>query len=77
MDERFCYCVCIRSSSVRNSESVYGENSEFYYVFRVFDLPTRAPYHTPPWPRIPSIIHHIAAANYLLIVVSYNHTAAT
>jgi hypothetical protein len=34
------------------------------------------PPHTPH-PGILSIIHHIAAANYWLIVVSYNQTAAT
>jgi hypothetical protein len=44
MDERFHYCVCIRNSSVQNSESVTGENSDFCYAFRVFDPPTRAPY---------------------------------
>ncbi len=46
MDERFCYCICICNSSVQNSELVTGENSEFCYVFRVFDPPTRAPYCT-------------------------------
>jgi hypothetical protein len=45
MDERFCYCICICNSSFRNSESVTGENSEFCYVFRICDPPTRAPYH--------------------------------
>jgi hypothetical protein len=44
MDERFLYCVCIHNSSVQNSEPVTGENSQFCYVFRVFDPPTHAPY---------------------------------
>jgi hypothetical protein len=44
MDERFCYCVCICNSSVQNSELVTGKNSEFCYVFKVFDPPTCAPY---------------------------------
>ncbi len=45
MDKTFCYCICISNRSVRNSEPVTKENSEFCYVFRVFDPPTHAPYH--------------------------------
>jgi hypothetical protein len=44
MDERFCYCICISSSSFETQNRSPGKNSEFCNVFRVFDPPTRAPY---------------------------------